>query len=231
MWRCRRRPKSGRGARCGAAALPPRTKVRCFSDSTRRLLRRAYPDLAADRISVIPHQVDFVPSRLPALDHSAPLVVGIIGQISEQKGGLVVKEMLDRIDREHLDVRVVVIGALDVPVKSERLRVTGPYRHDELVDLIEDQRDQPVPLPVGVPGDVFLCHRGDDPARATDRRVRPRGAGGTFARLRQSAAVRGNQCAVGARDPGRFPCAARGAGSRRWHDDERGTARSSRARR
>jgi glycosyltransferase involved in cell wall biosynthesis len=81
--------------------------------------------------------VDFVPSRLPAVDHSAPLVVGVIGQISEQKGALVVKEMLDMIDREHLDIRVVVIGALDVPVKSERLRVTGPYRHDELVGLIE----------------------------------------------------------------------------------------------
>src|SRR4029453_5679769 len=74
--------------RCLAAA----DEVRCFSDSTRRLLLRAYPNLAANRISVIPHQVDFVPSRLPALDHSAPLVVGIIGQISEQKGGLVVKE-------------------------------------------------------------------------------------------------------------------------------------------
>ena len=119
--------------RCLAAA----DEVRCFSDSTRRLLRRAYPDLAADRISVIPHQVDYVPARLPALDHSAPLVVGIIGQISEQKGALVVKEMVARIDREHLDIRVVVIGTLDVPVKSERLRVTGPYRHEELVDLIE----------------------------------------------------------------------------------------------
>ena len=119
--------------RCLAAA----DEVRCFSESTRRLLQRAYPDLATDRISVVPHQVDFVPARLPVLDHSAPLVVGIIGQISEQKGALVVKEMLARIDREHLDVRVVVIGALDVPVKSERLRVTGPYRHEELVDLIE----------------------------------------------------------------------------------------------
>jgi len=119
--------------RCLAAA----DEVRCFSDSTRRLLLRAYPNLAADRISVIPHQVDFVPSRLPAVDHSGPLVVGVIGQISEQKGALVVKEMLDVIDREHLDIRVVVIGALDVPVKSERLRVTGPYRHDELVGLIE----------------------------------------------------------------------------------------------
>ena len=52
--------------RCLAAA----DEVRCFSESTRRLLLRAYPDLDADRISVVPHRVDFVPARLPALDHS-----------------------------------------------------------------------------------------------------------------------------------------------------------------
>ena len=118
-------------------ALAAADEVRCFSESTRRLVRRAYPDLDADRISVLPHRVDYVPARLPALDHSAPLVVGIIGQISEQKGAGVVKELLARIDREHPEVRVVVIGALDVPVKSSRLRVTGTYRHDDLVDLIE----------------------------------------------------------------------------------------------
>ena len=72
-----------------------------------------------------------------ALDHAAPLVIGIIGQISVQKGALVVKEMLARIESDHPDVRVVVIGALDIALKSDRLRVTGTYRHGELVDLIE----------------------------------------------------------------------------------------------
>ncbi len=122
--------------RCLAAA----DEVRCFSDSTRRLVRRAYPDLDAARISVVPHRVDYVPARLPVLDHGAPLVIGVIGQISEQKGARVVKEMVARIDREHPEVRVVVIGALDLPVTSERLRVTGTYRHEDLVDLIEANR-------------------------------------------------------------------------------------------
>ena len=99
--------------RCLGAA----DEVRCFSDSTRRLIRRAYPDLDATRISVVPHRVDYLPARLPALDHSAPLAVGIIGQISEQKGAGVVKELVALIDRERPDVRVVVIGALDLPVR------------------------------------------------------------------------------------------------------------------
>jgi glycosyltransferase involved in cell wall biosynthesis len=118
-------------------ALAVADEVRCFSESTRRLLRRAYPDLDPNRISVVPHRVDYVPARLPALDHSKPLVIGIIGQLSEQKGAGVVKDLVVRIDREQPEVRVVVIGALDLPVKSERLRVTGTYRREDLVDLIE----------------------------------------------------------------------------------------------
>jgi len=115
-------------------------EVRCFSASTRRLLLRAYPDLDPDRISIVPHRVDFVPPRSPALDHRAPLVIGIIGSISVQKGAQVVKEMLARIDRDHPDVCVVVIGTLDIPVKSPRLEVTGTYRHEDLVDLVEARR-------------------------------------------------------------------------------------------
>jgi hypothetical protein len=112
-------------------------EVRCFSVSTRQLLLRAYPNLDIDRISVIPHRVDYRPARLPKLDHAAPLVVGIIGQISVQKGAIVVKDMLAQSDRDYPDMRVVVIGNLDVAVKSERLRVTGTYQRRELVDLIE----------------------------------------------------------------------------------------------
>ena len=118
--------------RCLAAA----DEVRCFSESTRRLLLPAYPDLDTARLSVVPHRVDYVPARLPVLDHAAPLVIGIIGQISEQKGALVLKEMMRRIDRDNPHVRVVVIGALDLPLNSP-LDVTGTYSHEDLVDLIE----------------------------------------------------------------------------------------------
>lgn len=119
--------------RCLAAA----DELRCFSQSTRELLLRAYPSLDDARISVIPHRVDFAPARLPKCDPRAPLVIGIIGQISVQKGALVVKEMLARIDREQRDIRVVVIGALDIRIASGRLQVTGPYQRDDLVDLVE----------------------------------------------------------------------------------------------
>jgi glycosyltransferase involved in cell wall biosynthesis len=112
-------------------------EVRCFSESTRKLIARAYPDLEPGRVTVIPHRIDFRPKRLPKPDSAAPLVIGVIGQISAQKGALVIEEVLAEIDRDGLDVRVAVIGTLDVAVRSKRLTVTGAYRREDLVDLIE----------------------------------------------------------------------------------------------
>ena len=122
--------------RCLAAA----DEVRCFSESTRRLLLRAYPSLERGRISLVPHRVDYKPDRLPKADHSAPLSIGILGHISVQKGALVVKEMVREIERQREDIRVVVIGTLDAAPDSERLVVTGSYQREELASLIEAHR-------------------------------------------------------------------------------------------
>jgi glycosyltransferase involved in cell wall biosynthesis len=122
--------------RCLSAA----DEVRCFSESTRRLLLRAYPSLEIGRISLVPHRVDYMPARLPKPDHSAPLIIGIIGHISVQKGALVVKDVVREIERKRQDIRVVVIGTLDAAPDSARLVVTGSYQHDDLVRLIEAHR-------------------------------------------------------------------------------------------
>jgi glycosyltransferase involved in cell wall biosynthesis len=119
--------------RCLAAA----DEVRCFSEATRKLLLKAYPSLDASRLTVVPHDVDYVPARLPRVNRNAPLVIGVVGEISPQKGALVVKEMVEHLERDHPGVRMVVLGSLNAAVKSERLTVTGPYRRDDLVDLVE----------------------------------------------------------------------------------------------
>ena len=113
-------------------------EVRCFSESTKTLLLRAYPGLD-DRtcVSIVPHRVDYMPARLPKIDPSAALTIGVIGHISEQKGAGIVREIVARLDRERRDARVVVIGTLDARVGSPRLSVTGTYRRDDLVDLLE----------------------------------------------------------------------------------------------
>jgi glycosyltransferase involved in cell wall biosynthesis len=118
--------------RCLAAA----DEVRCFSESTRVLLLRAYPWLARDCTTVIPHRVDFSPRR-PQVRHTGPLVIGVMGQINAQKGARIVAGVVERIEKGHPDVRVVVLGTLDVPCRSSRLTVTGQYKREDLPDLIE----------------------------------------------------------------------------------------------
>ncbi|HET9651960.1 MAG TPA: glycosyltransferase [Usitatibacter sp.] len=119
--------------RCLAAA----DEVRCFSEASRRLLLRAYPALPQERVTLVPHRSDFVPSRVPRIDASAPLVIGIVGEISPQKGAGIVTGMVEIIEREHRDARIVVIGTLDAACSSPRLKVTGRYQRADLPDLIE----------------------------------------------------------------------------------------------
>jgi glycosyltransferase involved in cell wall biosynthesis len=119
--------------RCLAAA----DEIRCFSAATRTLILRGHPTLDPARLSIVPHVLDYQPERRPVPHHAAPLTIGIFGNISPQKGALVVRDVLGRIERDHPAVRMVVVGTLDVAVDSPRLQVTGPYRREAMVDLIE----------------------------------------------------------------------------------------------
>jgi glycosyltransferase involved in cell wall biosynthesis len=118
-------------------ALAAADEIRCFSQATRAHFLRAYPSLDPRRLTVVPHKPDYVPQRLPRVNRRAPLVIGVVGEITEQKGARIVTGMADEIDRAGLDVRVVVIGTLAVAHESPSLTVTGAYQRKDLVDLIE----------------------------------------------------------------------------------------------
>jgi glycosyltransferase involved in cell wall biosynthesis len=120
--------------RCLAVA----DEVRCFSGASRALLLRAYPALDPARVTVVPHKVDFHPPRAPRSDPAAPLVIGVMGEISPQKGAHIVTGLVREIERRAIDARVVVLGTLHAAVKSPRLRVTGAYERGQLVDLVEE---------------------------------------------------------------------------------------------
>jgi glycosyltransferase involved in cell wall biosynthesis len=119
--------------RCLAAA----DEVRCFSEASRKLLLKGYPMLDPARLTLVPHKVDFMPARAPRLDPSAPLGIGVVGEISAQKGAHIVTEIASLLEHEGGEGRIVVIGALDAACASPRLKATGPYRRGDLVDLIE----------------------------------------------------------------------------------------------
>ena len=56
--------------------------------------------------------MNFSPRR-PQVRHAGPLVIGVMGHINAQKGARVVAGIAERIEKDCLDARVVVLGTLE----------------------------------------------------------------------------------------------------------------------
>jgi glycosyltransferase involved in cell wall biosynthesis len=110
------------------------TEIRCFSTSSRDIFMRAYPDLA-NQCTVVPHEVDFKPSRLPAIRPSSRLHIGVVGGINYSKGRAVIQSLVRHIEDRGLDHKLSVVGQVDVPIRG--ITVTGKYEVTQLPEMIE----------------------------------------------------------------------------------------------
>jgi glycosyltransferase involved in cell wall biosynthesis len=113
------------------------TEILCFSDSSRQLILKAYPS-ALDRVRLQPQEVSAMRTVKFGRKPGNPLVIGVIGHISRHKGADVIRELAEAIEKERIDVRIVVAGTLLLRKIPEQVTVTGPYKHDQLADIIEN---------------------------------------------------------------------------------------------
>lgn len=131
--------------------LLARSTVITFCRDSGRLLRRAYPSLSPEQIRMQPHEpTPFSAATAPrsrSRATSKEKQVAIVGQISYLKGADIVAELVRLIDARQLPLRVTVIGALERPIRSRRLRVTGAYRRDDLPALLARHHPDCVLLP------------------------------------------------------------------------------------
>ncbi len=111
-------------------------EVRCFSESSRRLVERAYPDIAT-RINTHPHYVEAL--RPVRVDRAAngELVIGVIGSISHHKGADVVAGLARAIESQQKNARIVVLGHVDAACPPNVVKEVGEYERRELPDLVE----------------------------------------------------------------------------------------------
>jgi glycosyltransferase involved in cell wall biosynthesis len=139
--------------------LEQAAEIRCFSESSRRLLDRAYPGIAR-RVTVRPHEVAplrRVTAARPVPD--GPLVVGVIGAISRHKGAEVVADLARAIDEKQAAVRLVVIGQVDAACPPGVVHETGPYEPADLPGLVERHGVQLALLPSICPETFsFVAH-------------------------------------------------------------------------
>jgi glycosyltransferase involved in cell wall biosynthesis len=111
-------------------------EIRCFSESSRRLVERAYPGVG-DRAIVVPHEVEPLRRVEVPLAEDGTLVLGVIGFISHHKGADVVADLARTIAAEGAPVRIVILGHVDARCPPHVVEQTGPYRREELPVLVE----------------------------------------------------------------------------------------------
>ena len=110
--------------------------VRCFSESSRRLVERAYPDIAKT-LHAHPHYVEAL--RPVRVDRAAngELVIGVIGSISHHKGADIVAGLARAIESQKKNARIVVLGQVDAACPPNVVKEVGEYERRELPDLVE----------------------------------------------------------------------------------------------
>lgn len=112
--------------------------ILCFSNSSRELLVRAYPELNGDsRIVVRPHQLTNMPVRPISINQKKPLHIGIVGHISLHKGAAIVHELARESARRKQQIKLTVIGSLDGYQQQNNLQVTGAYEPKNLPAMIQ----------------------------------------------------------------------------------------------
>lgn len=111
-------------------------EVVVFSESSRRYLESAFGDIG--NVVLRPHEVPSLISNKPAKKAPGdPIVIGLIGRLTEHKGSLIIKELLNEIESRDLNVSISLIGKTDddFDIKSDHFIEFGEYRLEELPKL------------------------------------------------------------------------------------------------
>lgn len=119
------------------ACLEIADEVLCFSESSRQLLLQAYPQLKCRNILVRPHTVEHLPKAIPRIDRTAPLHIGVVGNIGIHKGMLVLRDLVHEIERRKMKTRVTVVGSIGIGGLQAHVDETGQYDPKDLPGLIE----------------------------------------------------------------------------------------------
>ncbi|MBL4807935.1 MAG: glycosyltransferase [Rhodobacteraceae bacterium] len=105
-------------------------RVEAFSDSSRIIFERAYPQFK-HLVTVIPHQDFQKPGKLVSTAGQAP-IVGVLGDIGHCKGAGFLKQAAENIAGHQL----IVVGNIDPTYRHPKIRVTGTYKLDDLGQIV-----------------------------------------------------------------------------------------------
>ncbi|MBO6158400.1 MAG: glycosyltransferase, partial [Firmicutes bacterium] len=109
-------------------------EIRCFSNSTKDILTGVYgTDL---KIRVEGHQVDYMPAFVKTHKTTHEYRIGVVGTMAYHKGQAVVQKVINYIDENHIDMKIVHIGASEEPIEGKCFIQHGKYSPQELPRLL-----------------------------------------------------------------------------------------------
>ncbi|MCP4475681.1 MAG: glycosyltransferase [Gammaproteobacteria bacterium] len=122
-----------------SAILLQANKIVCFSQSSRQILRKAYPDLDGSIIKVVPHDVSYFKkvARPIKIKKQAEMVIGIVGNIgSAAKGLTVVESFVDYVMSQKIAYKIVFVGNY-TGWQHKGVVYHGFYNKNQLPDLVK----------------------------------------------------------------------------------------------
>jgi len=112
-------------------------EIICFSQSSRNIILKAYPNVRKDVIQVVPHVVDYINEKIVGINNSNIVHIGILGGINLAKGSKIIEEMAWIIDKEKINAKIIIIGPFTEKNASKNIFVHGKYDQREIVDLVK----------------------------------------------------------------------------------------------
>ena len=120
------------------AFLKMADSITCFSDSSKKYIIKVYPEIPDAKISVNPLKVIYI-RKAHVAKHDDYLNIGVIGNISEFKGSLIIRKMSKIIREKRYKIRIIIIGTIKGKVHNN-IKVTGVYNVDSLTDIVEENK-------------------------------------------------------------------------------------------
>jgi len=116
-------------------------KIVLFSNSSKDIIKKAYPEISDEKIYILPHKLDVI-FRKPRLSKpDKEINIAVIGNINYAKGAKVISDLLKMIERKKLAMNVFIIGNLESFFEKSygNLKILGSYKREDLPDILEKE--------------------------------------------------------------------------------------------
>lgn len=141
------------------AVIRASDEIKVFSDDSREIIRRAYPSIDPEKISVEPHDMNYFAPRRIRLTHTANMRLGVVGRITYHKGSRVVLALSEEIRKQDLDIQIIIIGTIEESYDRRIIQELGAYNHSQLPSLIEESGVNTILFPSIWPETFsYVCH-------------------------------------------------------------------------